>query len=431
MTRGRKIAIGVAVVAVLAIAGALSARNAQSRGAEVRFEQVERRDLVATVTANGYIRARRSVDISADVSGRIVALNVDEGDDVTEGDVLLRIDPTGIQAVLARARASLSQNRAQAAQQQANMLRSQREHDRAQALWARDSTLISRQQVEDAVTNLEVAQSLLEAAEFGVAQAIAGVDEAQDQLSKTTIRAPMSGKVTRLNVEEGETAIIGTMNNAGSLLLTISDLSVIEAVMEVDETDVPEISIGDSASIELDAFPDKVFTGTVTEIGNSAIRPPSQNVSGQSQTIDFEVVLTLNDPEVELRPDLSATAEVVVEVRENVVSVPIIAVTVRDESGGAAPDDEAASEYLGLDAEGEEGVFVVEAGEVRFVPVTVGIAGQDYFEVLSGLEGGETVVAGPYQSVRTLADGDPVKEVGSDSDESGPGRTASGSTAGS
>lgn len=417
MTRGQKIAIGILVVGGLTVAGVVSARNANARGAEVRFEEIGTRDLVATVTANGYIRARRAVDISADVSGRIVQLNVDEGDDVAEGEILLRIDPTGPQAALARARAVLSQARAQQSQQQANSLRSQREHDRAQALWARDSTLISRQQVEDAVTNLEVAQSLLESAEFGIEQAVAGVDEAQDRLSKTTIRAPMSGKVTRLNVEAGETAVIGTMNNAGSLLLTISDLSVIEAVMEVDETDVPEIAIGDSTSLELDAFPEATFTGRVTEIGNSAIRPPSQNVQGQSQTIDFEVVITLDNPSDALRPDLSTTAEIVTDVRTNVVAAPIIAVTVRDEEGSRPQEDEEASEYLGLDSEGIEGVFLVDNGEARFTPVTVGIAGQDYFEVLSGLTGGETVVAGPYQAVRTLSDGDPIREIGGDDED--------------
>lgn len=420
MSRGRKILIGVGVVAVLGVMAALGVRNAQGQGAEVRFEEIGRRDLVATVTANGYVQARVAVDISADVSGRIVELNVDEGDDVVEGQVLLRIDPTGPQAALSRARATLSQARAQTAQQEANLIRSQRDAERFSALWARDSTLVSRQQVENAQTDFEVASQLLESARFGVEQAIAGVDEAQDRLSKTTIRAPISGKVTRLSVEAGETAVIGTMNNAGSLLLTVSDLSVVEAVMEVDETDVPEIAIGDSASIELDAFPEVEFTGRVTEIGNSAIRPPSQNVTGQSQTIDFEVVITLDAPPEELRPDLSATAEVIIDTRDQSLSVPIIAVTVRDrddDEGDSGNDGESGANDENTQ---EEGVFVVVDGEAQFTPIEIGIAGQDYFEVLSGLSGGETVVAGPYQAVRNLSDGDPVVEAdrSGDDDES-------------
>jgi HlyD family secretion protein len=211
----------------------------------------------------------------------------------------------------------------------------------------------------------------------------------------------MAGKVTRLNVEEGETVIIGTMNNPGSLVLTISDLSVIEVVVKVDETDVPAIALMDSASIRIDAFPDREFAGRVTEIGNSAINPPSQAAAGQQAAIDFEVVLTLEASDAPLRPDLSATADVVVERRPNTVAVPIIALTVRD--------SEADEEH----AEGEpadvEGVFLVADGAVSFRPVEVGIAGQEFFEVLSGLSAGDTVVAGPYQRIRQLRDGDLIR----------------------
>lgn len=405
MSRGRKALIALGVIVVLAVIGGLSVRNAGGRGAEVRTEKIATRDLVAIVTANGNIRARRMVDISADVMGRIVQLAVDEGDDVEEGQVLLRIDPTQPQAAHSRAQAQLSQARAGSSQQNANFLQAEREQQRMESLWARDSTLVSRQQVEDARTSFEVARSLLESANFGVEQSQAAVREAADNLSKATIRAPMSGKVTRLNVEAGEMAVIGTMNNPGSLLLTISDLSVVEAVMEVDETDVPEISVGDSASVELDAFPDIRFSGRVTEIGNSAIRPPSENTSGQAQTIDFEVVVTLDDPPVELRPDLSSTAEIVTDVRRNVLAVPIIAVTVRDPDGSRRSEDEEDNAYV---ENGVDGVFLIEEGVAVFNPIEIGIAGQDYFEVLSGLEVGQTVVSGPYQIVRTLSDGDPV-----------------------
>ena len=434
MTLRAKIAIGVLVVTVLVVAGVLTTLQSRNTGTQVRTEEVGRRDLEAIVTASGNIRARRTVDISSDVSGRIVELNVDEGDDVQEGQVLLRIDQTQFQAAVAQWRAGLSQREAQAAQQNASLIQATREYDRMQGLWTRDSTLVSRQQVDDAGTQAEVAQALFTAAEHGVDQARATLAEAEDRLSKTIIRAPISGRVTRLNIELGETAIVGTMNNPGSLLLTVSDLSVIEAVMQVDETDVPEISIGDSAALELDAFPETEFAGTVTEIGNSAIRPPSSTAgTGQTPTIDFEVVITLNDPPVELRPDLSTTADIVTEIRDQALAIPIIALTIRDrsEEEGANGNDSNGDEAAGDDAAGdgstesvneragnegneeedeeEEGVFLVRDGEAHFVAVSVGIAGQEYFEVLSGLSEGDTVVSGPYQRIRELRDGDEVR----------------------
>ena len=355
MTLRAKIAIGVLVVTVLVVAGVLTTLQTRNTGTQVRTEEVGRRDLEAIVTASGNIRARRTVDISSDVSGRIVELNVDEGDDVQEGQVLLRIDQTQFQAAVAQWRAGLSQREAQAAQQNASLIQATREYDRMQGLWTRDSTLVSRQQVDDAGTQAEVAQALFTAAEHGVDQARATLAEAEDRLSKTTIRAPISGRVTRLNIELGETAIVGTMNNPGSLLLTVSDLSVIEAVMQVDETDVPEISIGDSAAMELDAFPDTEFAGTVTEIGNSAIRPPSSAAgTGQTPTIDFEVVITLDDPPVELRPDLSTTADIVTETRNQALAIPIIALTIRDRSEEVADgNDSNGDEEFGGDGSTE------------------------------------------------------------------------------
>jgi len=420
MTSSRKILIGVLVVVVLGAAALITVLRGRENGIEVRLEEVARRDLVSTVTASGNIRARRAVDISADVMGRVIELNVEEGDDVAEGEVLLRIDPSQLEAAVSRAQASLSQAQAQVAQQRANLVRAQRDYDRTHALWIRDSTLVSPQQVEDAHTNMEVNQSLFEAAEFGVSQAEAALVEARDQLSKTIIRAPISGKVTRLNVETGETVVIGTMNNPGSLILTISDLSIVEAVVEVDETDVPEVALGDSAVVELDAFPDRQFSGRVTEIGNSAIVPPSTTAgTGQTAAIDFEVVITLDHPEVTLRPDLSATADIITAVREDVTSIPIISLTVREDEateGGPATDTDAnqAQRPEGPVARGQqpqaiEGVFVVRDGIAHFTEVKVGITGQEYFEVLSGVEPGDTVVAGPYQRIRELRDGDAVK----------------------
>jgi HlyD family secretion protein len=233
----------------------------------------------------------------------------------------------------------------------------------------------------------------------------------------------MDGVVTRLNVEEGETAIVGTMNNAGSLLLTVADLATMEAVVKVDETDLPELHLGDSASLQIDAFPKQTFTGRVTEIGHSAIRSPEEQAQlgagGQGQAIDFEVVVTLDKPPATLRSDLSVTAEVVTAKRARALSIPIIALTVR-EKGSTKPipqeDPEAqraAENALPDEERGEdqEGVFVVRNGKSEFVPVTVGIAGKDHFEVLGGLSEKDSIVAGPYDVIRTLEAGKTVRPV--------------------
>ena len=411
-----KVLIGIAAVLVLGTSAFLAVRRGRDRGVEVRTEVIQRRDLVQIVTASGNIRARRTVDISSDVSARVSELLVDEGDDVVQGQTLLRLEPDRYQASLSRAEAALAQAEAQQAQQQANLIQARRNLDRLLQLRARDSLLVSPQQVDDAETAVEVQEASLSSAGHGVEQARAAVDESADQLSRTIFTAPITGKVTRLNVEEGETVIIGTMNNPGSLVLTISDLSVIEVVLQVDETEVSEISLGDSASIRIDAFPNKTFSGRVTEIGNSAINPPSEQAANQQAAIDFEVVLTLDASDAPLRPDLSATADIVVERRDDALSVPIIALAVRDRSdvtmegapANGSPSEESSDDDGSADV---EGVFVVRDGTVSFTPVSVGIAGQEYFEILSGLEEGDTVVAGPYQRIRNLRDGDSVQEM--------------------
>ena len=408
MENRTKLIIGIVLIAVLGSAAVLSVSRGREGGIEVRAEAIEARDLVEIVTASGNIRARRTVDISSDVSARVSQLLIDEGDDVVAGQTLLRLEPDQYRAALSRAEAQLAQAEAQGAQQTANLTQAARDRDRLVQLRARDSILVSRQQLDDAETRVEVQEALLQSARFGVSQAEAGVEENEDRLSKTIFVAPMAGKVTRLNVEEGETVIIGTMNNPGSLVLTISDLSVIEVVLQVDETEVSEIALGDSASIRIDAFPDQTFSGRVTEIGNSAINPPSQQQGNQQAAIDFEVVLTLDETDAPLRPDLSATADIIVESRSNTTAVPIIALTVRDADDVEAVDADAADSSEARDI---EGVFLVNEGVVSFQPVEVGIAGQEYFEVLSGLSEGDVVVSGPYQRIRQLRGGDAISVI--------------------
>jgi len=409
-----------AVIAVSVIGAGWAVNRSRNRGPEVRLEEVGRRNLVALVTASGNVRPRRTVDISSDVSARVAQLLVREGDDVRAGQVLLRLDPTQFQAVFARERAGFSQAQAQASLQEASLLRAQRDHERLVNLNSRDSVLVSPQQLQDAATNVEVARASLDAALHGIEQARASMEEADDRLSKTVFRAPMDGKVTRLQIEEYETVIIGTMNNPGSLILTISDLSVVEIVVQVDETGVPELSIGDSARVKIDAFPEASFIGKVTEIGNSAIRPASsQAATGQQAAVDFEVVITLDNPPVALRPDLSATADIVVDSRTDVTAIPIIALTVRPASdtlsrASRAENKEANTEVTvgAITSEPElEGVFRLSGGRASFIPVEVGIAGDEYFEVLTGVEAGDTLVAGPYTAIRQLRAGDRVRRL--------------------
>ncbi len=423
----KKAIIAVVVVGLLATMGFLAMQR-EGRGAvEVRVEAVGLRDLIDDVSATGHIEPKTHVDITTDVAGRIIELPVEEGQDVEEGDLLLQIDPALFRAAVNRAEAGVAQAQATLAQQRAAYEQAQRDADRLTALQARGTDFVTEAEVEQAVTNAEVQHRLFEASEHSVQQAEANLDQERDRLGKTTIRAPMSGRITRLNVERGETAIVGTMNNPGSLLLTVADLSVMEAVIEVDETDVPDITIGDSAYVEIDAFPNQRFVGTVTEIGNSSIVPLNPATSGGSaQAIDFEVRIELREPPEGIRPDLSATADVITATRDQVASIPITALTLMDADEYEEIPNENLPSAPGSDAVRDiEGVFVVEGDIVRFRPVEIGIAGENYFEVVSGIELGTTVVSGSFQAIRELGDGSRIRIDGP-----GPGAAVNGDGSG-
>ena len=421
MKKGMKIAIGV--IAVGSIVGLSVVVGGRSNSAvAVKIEPVATRDLVAIVNASGWIRPNRRVDVQADIMGRIIELNVQEGEAVRRGQVLLRIDPTQYEAAVSRADAAVSEALSREAQTRANLLQAERQLQRLQQLAQSDQNLVSRQQLEEAETQVAVQRQLLTAAGFGVQQARSALAEARDRLSKTIIRAPMDGVVTRLNVEEGSTAIVGTMNNPGSLLLTVADLSTMEAVVRVDETDLPEIHLGDSASISIDAFPRQKFTGKVTKISYSAVRSPlqSQAATGQGgQAIDYEIVIELDNPPPALRSDLSVAADIVTAKRPAVLSIPIIALTVRErEDTEPVENEDPRVEAAGAEARrradengDEEGVFVVRNGKAHFVPVRVGIAGAEHFEVISGVTTKDSVIAGPYDAVRDMEEGKPVRPL--------------------
>ncbi|KPK08288.1 MAG: hypothetical protein AMS20_02250 [Gemmatimonas sp. SG8_28] len=408
MTRRKKFLIfggGAAVVAILVILNATGNRGGEQ---SVRISTVDRRDLVATVTASGQIEPKRSVDISADITGRIIEIPVEEGDWVRRGDLVLRIDPSQYEAGVARARALLASAEASALQSRANRDQARRAWERSQQLREQDPNLVSDEQLEQAETSYEVAEAVASSSEHQVAQARATLQEAQEQLAKTVLRAPMDGEVTRVAVEEGEVAVPGTFSRETGLLMTISDLSIIQVAVRVDETDVVRLHMADSAEVTIDAFPDSTYTGRVTKISKSAVLAAAAQAGGTTQAVDYDVEVTLDNPPAGIRPDLSATARIVTATRDSALSIPIIALTVRKHepiSTELAPQDTAGG------SEETEGVFVVREGTAEFRPVRVGIAGEEYFEVLDGLTEDDSIVSGPYQTIRDLEEGANVKPL--------------------
>jgi HlyD family secretion protein len=425
MSKRNKFLLGGGGAVLLVVLVMVSASAKREKGIEVRFEQVGRRDLVAAVTASGKIQPKKKVDISADITGRITRIGVREGDLVQKGQFLLQIDPTIYQANLQRATAAMSSAEAGAVQARANRDQSQRSLQRTKELREQNPNLVSQEQLEQAQTAFDIAEANYTAASHVVEQARAGLREARDQLSKTHLVAPMPGRVTRLAVEEGEVAVPGTFSRETGLLLTISDLSVIQTTVNVDETDVVRVNIGDSVEVTIDAFPDTTFVGRVTEVSNSAILTAASQVGGQNdRAVDYEVEITLSNPPSEVRPDLSATARIVTDTRKQSLAIPIIALTVREHTpvsteqrpgAGATADAKAAAPAVGDTARrGEkkkevEGVFLVHNGVATFRPVKVGIAGEEHFEVLEGVAQGDTIVAGPYQAIRDLKEGARVR----------------------
>ena len=439
MSRNKKIVIGVGVVVALAGIGYANVRFKRTPGVEVTTETIQKRKLEAIVSASGKIQAKRDVNISADTMGRVTNLAVDEGVHVTKGQFLLQIDPRNLRTAVERTEASLGAARSQVEQlkvsiESAKVARKQAEdaYTRQQNLWK--GGLTTRETLERAENEFKMRESdlrsqeqQLRTQELRMQSESATAASARYDLSKVRIESPINGIVTRRNIEEGETVVVGTMNNAGTVLLTIADMSVIEAEVEVDETDIPSVRIGQAAKVTIDALPDQTFTGKVTEIGNS----PIQTGSGASatQATNFKVTVTLDKEIPEVRPGFTCTAEITTAVRDNALSVPIQATTVRemilDDKGNVVrpPENEKqARRPAGVTAPpvdlkpGQtrkelEGVFVVQNNKAVFTPVKTGIAGEKYFEVSSGLKEGDKVITGPFTSVRSLAEGTVVKET--------------------
>ena len=437
MSRRKKILIGVGIVVVLGAVAFANFRFKRTEGVTVNTEGVQKRKLDAIVSASGKIQPKRFVNISADTSGRVTDLAVNEGDRVTEGQFLLQIDPRNLRTRVQSGEASLGAARSAAEQlklalesSRTQLKLAQDNYKRQQELWK--GGLTTREQFEKAESELRVREQDLRAQEQNVRtqqlrmeQEAATLENARTDLSKVRIESPITGIVTRRNIEEGETAVVGTMNNAGTVLLQVADMSVIEAEVEVDETDIPDVKIGQVAKITVDAIPGKTFTAKVTEIGNSPIQAAGAQ-SSAAQATNFKVVLTLDGEIPEVRPGFTCTAEITTATRENVLAVPIQATTVRemvvDDKGAivrepVTPGDtrrrpgavQASELKPGQERKEIEGVFLVRDNKAVFEQVKTGIAGEKYFEVLSGLKEGDVVVTGPFSSVRELRDGTLVK----------------------
>ena len=434
MTGLRKLIVGLVVVLTGAGLVVANLYFERSDAPEVDVEALGLRSLEAVVSATGTIQPKLSVDISASTMGRVTRLSVEEGDRVESGQFLLQIDPESLQSAVKRGEASLdaSESSLEATRvgvetARVNLKLAREKFERQQELW--ELRLISRELYDQATTEVELRETELRAREVEVQtqtqrirQESAMLDSARYDLTQVTLVSPIDGLVTRRNIEEGETVIIGTMNNPGTVLLTIADFSILEAELEVDETDIPSVRLGQVAEITIDALPDDSFQGRVTEIGNSPIQPAQGSAT---QATNFKVVVTLDQEVPGVRPGFTCTADITTATRQNALAVPIQATTIRevsyDQTGqliradrtGETEGGPGAAEAAPANAAGEqeeaEGVFLIRQGRAQFTPIETGIAGERYFEALSGITEGDVVVTGPFNVVRNLGDGDQVR----------------------
>lgn len=415
----------------------------------VQTGKAQRQDLSSVVSASGEIKPKTYVNIGANAFGKITHLYVKEGDRVKKGQLLAQLENVQSAADVAATKASLDASRTDAVAAEANLNtakadlnRALADADRNRQDWKRaeglfQDALISRAEYESRKMTWQTSEAGLAQAEARVAQAKAQVDSAQrhitqtdatltrasDVLQKTVYAAPYAGVITNLPVREGETVVIGIQNAPGSTLMTLADMSIITAEVKVDETDIVNVKLGQPADVTIDAIPKKVFHAVVTEIGNNAIVrstgvATSQSTSASQEAKDFKVVVTLSDPPEDLRPGLSTTAKITTATRSNVVTIPIQALTVRQQSDleaaasekgsvqAAAPQKDASKDKKNEEV---QGVFVIRNKKSEFVAVQTGVAGTTDIEVLSGLKEGDEIVTGSYKVLRTMKPGTSVK----------------------
>jgi HlyD family secretion protein len=445
MKTWKKVLIAVGAVLALVIIVSVTVYQSRKNLVTVQTGKAQKQTLSSIVSASGEIKPKTYVNIGANAFGKIVKLHVKEGDHVKKGQLLAQLENVQSSADVSATRASLQAaetdfTAAQAGLQtsRADLNRAQSDADHTRLDWERaqglyKDALIAKQDYDTKKAAWESAQAGLAQAKARVDQAKAQMDSAQkhisqnqanltrvaDVLQKTLYEAPYDGVITNLPVREGETVVMGIQNAPGSTLMTLADMSVITAEVKVDETDIVNVRMGQPAEVTIDAIPHKTFHGTVTEIGDNAIVrstgvSTSQATSTSEEAKDFKVVVTLSDSPPDLRPGLSTTAKITTATRNDVVSIPIQALTVRtradlvpkDESGkavqAAAPVDPKAKEEV-------QGVFVIRHKKAEFVPVDTGISGTTDIEVTKGVQAGDEVITGSYKVLRTLKPGTSVK----------------------
>lgn len=388
---------------------------------KVAVEKPSYRTINQVVVANGKVQPEKEVKISPEVSGELIEIAIDEGESVNKGDLLVRIKPDTYISMKQRAEASLnsakaqySNSKARLAQTKAKYKKAQKDYQRNKKLW--EERTISESEFESVESSYEMAKAELEAAEqtaisakYSVESARASLNEADENLKKTRIYAPMSGIVSRLNVEAGET-VVGTQQMAGTELLRIADLDKMEVKVEVGENDIIQVSLNDTAIVEIDAYLGQKFKGVVTEIAHSA------NIEGAAsdQVTNFDVKIRLlkssyselisEQNPYPFRPGLSATVDIYTKKKEHIVTVPIQSVTTRNIDKEKREKD--------FDEELQEVVFIVEKDSIKLLAVKTGIQDNQYIEIQEGLDTTHQVVTAPYNAISTeLAEGDKVEIV--------------------
>lgn len=444
MKSNRIIWISAAVLAVLlsiVIIGKKQGWLGKGDTLKVAVEKAAKRSLIETVTASGKINPQTEVKLSSEVSGEVIALNVKEGDSVKRGQLLCVVNPAIYEAVVTQANASVNQFKANLASANASLIQAKAALENAKRNFERNEQLhknkvisdmefeTAKLQYEQAQTNFATVSEQVNAAAFSVKSAEAQLKQAQDNLLKTKIYAPISGTVSLVNVKLGE-RVVGTAQMAGTEIIRIADLENMQAEVDVNENDVLRISLGDTAEIEVDAYIKKKFKGVVSQISYSATNTINQVVN-TSQATNFTVKIKLLKesyadlikPEIgkkfPFRPGMSATVDIKTESRMNVLTVPIQSVTTREEKDIKTKDEDFAKTEKGKKIAGitdktdlKEIVFVVEKGAAVAKQVTTGIQDANYIEILSGLNEGEEVVKAPFKLIsKTLKNGDPVKIV--------------------
>lgn len=417
---------GIVLVVLAAVVGLSMKRSSGSKGTPVTLAAIKTGPLSGTVRGPGTVNPERFVDISAHLPGKITHLAVHEGDVVTKGQLLLELDRTQYEAALRQSQASVESQRSQVDLAQAQYDKARLDLQRAEDLHKRG--LSSDQDLELARTTSRVEEARFQSAQKLFDQAVAGLKRTQDDLDKCRYTAPMDGIVSRLNVEEGEMAVTGTMNNPGTVLLSIADLSQMEVEAEIDETDVVDVRVAQASKIKVDAFPDSSFTGRVREIANSAV---TRNRGTQEEVTNFTVKVQFEGRVPALRPGMSATVEIETAKRESAVKLPIQAIVSRDsvkektaferrnKPGGGKGETAHADETKGSAESSEEeserdirvdGVYVLQDDRAVFKAVQTGISDDRFIEAVSGIAAGDQVITGPYQTLRTLESGKRVQE---------------------